>query len=114
MFPALRFMRYAASFSVVVALLGVASGCGTDIGDDCTSDAQCGEGRICDRSSRGGYCTVSPCAENTCPENSVCVRFENDLTYCMALCSSEEDCRPNYTCTDEEAVAKYCRQSYRH
>jgi hypothetical protein len=98
-----------------VALLLAGAACSTEVGDECTSDAECGEGRICDRASRAGYCTVSPCGPNSCPANSVCARFANDLTYCMALCESNEDCREGYTCTEDTAApVPYCRQSNRH
>lgn len=97
-----------------LGLLLASAACSTDVGDECTSDAECGRGRICDRASRAGYCTVSPCAPNSCPENSVCVRFENDLTYCMALCDTHEDCREGYSCVDRGAPVTYCRQSNRH
>jgi hypothetical protein len=43
------------------------------------------------------------------------VRFENDDTFCMALCHGEDDCRDGYTCTESEgAPVPYCRQSNRH
>ncbi|MCK6569871.1 hypothetical protein L6V77_02050 [Myxococcota bacterium] len=105
----------AARLVAALALLGTSGACSTEIGDGCTSDAECGEGRVCDRASRAGYCTVSPCGPNSCPENSICVRFENDVTYCMGVCESHEDCRKGYTCTDDDgAPVKYCRQANRH
>jgi len=115
--PALRRSPTSAAVRLFAALtlLGTSGACATQIGDDCTSDAECGEGRVCDRTSRAGYCTVSPCAPNSCPENSVCVRFENDVTYCMGLCESNDDCRTGYTCTDDDgAPVRYCRQANRH
>ncbi len=92
------------------SLLLLAAGCSTEIGDDCSSNAECGQGRICDRASRGGYCTVSPRAPGTCPENSTCVEFANEETFCMALCDGSEDCRGGYQCVDRENGANYCRQ----
>ena len=107
-------MRMPARYALP-ALLGLAMplvGCSTNVGDECTSSAECGPGRFCDRASRGGYCTVSPCSPNSCPDNSVCVRFENDQTFCMALCSSQDDCRDGYACIEEEgAPVTYCRQT---
>lgn len=84
--------------------------CTAEVGDECSSDAECGQGRICDRASRGGYCTVTPCTPGSCPENSVCVEFENEETYCMGICENEGDCRGGYECTDEGAPVFYCRQ----
>lgn len=114
MCPVIQCFRPFGLAVVALCLLAFQASCGTDVGDDCTTDAECGEGRICDRSSRGGYCTVSPCGPSSCPENSICVRFENDQTYCMALCESSEDCRPGYECTERSAPVPYCRQAYRH
>ena len=107
-------VRLALRAASALGLLLASAACSTDIGDECASDAECGRGRLCDRASRAGYCTVSPCAPNSCPENSVCVRFENDQTYCMALCDTSEDCRKGYSCIEEGAAAPYCRQAYRH
>jgi hypothetical protein len=87
-------------------------GCGAEIGDDCSSSAECGQGRFCDRASRGGYCTVTPCIRNSCPENSVCVEFENEETYCMRVCGSTGDCdRSGYVCDKESGPTGFCRQS---
>jgi len=94
----------------LIFLLGL-FGCSAEVGDACSSDVDCGQGRVCDRSSRGGYCTVSPCAPGTCPDNSVCVEFENKESYCMALCDSDGDCRSGYRCDDETGAAPYCRQN---
>ncbi|MCA9541117.1 MAG: hypothetical protein KC620_19590 [Myxococcales bacterium] len=93
----------------LLALLAV--GCGAEIGDECNSNADCGQRRFCDRASRGGYCTITPCTPNSCPENSVCVEFENEETYCMALCDTSDDCRTGYTCDQETGAAPYCRQT---
>ncbi len=85
---------------LAIALLVL--GCGQDIGDDCNSNAECGTGRFCDRASKDGYCTVSPCtvAPNSCPENSICVEFEDAQTFCMYVCESKDDCRDGYDCVE--------------
>ena len=103
-------MRHLPLF-LLSALLFTLAGCAKEVGDECNSDAECGAGRICDQSSKGGYCTVSPCQPSTCPEESVCVEFENEETYCMRLCESTEDCRSHYICTNANAPVNYCRQS---
>lgn len=98
-----------------LALLLAPCACSTEIGDECASDAECGEGRLCDRASHAGYCTVSPCGPNSCPENAVCVHFANDLTYCMGLCDNDDDCRDGYSCVEDKgSPAAYCRQANRH
>ncbi len=92
-------------------LLGlIACGCSPEIGDDCLNDSECGSGRICDRASKGGYCTVTPCVEDGCPGGSICVVFENDLEYCMAKCTKSSDCRGGYYCDKETASKPFCRE----
>lgn len=117
--PLRRYVRLRLAAGAALLLAGafgpLGAGCSTEIGDECTSDAECGEGRVCDRASHAGYCTISPCGPNSCPENSVCVRFANDLTYCMGLCEHNDDCREGYTCIqDNGAPVPYCRQANRH
>ena len=95
-------------FALFLGLL--VAGCGAEIGDECTSNTQCGTGRICDRTSEGGYCTIAECEGNSCPANSVCVEFENEESYCMALCDTSGDCRSGYVCDDQTGPAPYCRE----
>ena len=96
---------------VLLSLLPTLPGCGAEVGDECSTNVECGRGRACDRSSDDGYCTVTPCEANTCPENSVCVEFKNRVTYCMALCDSNGDCRKNYHCDEETGPTGFCRQT---
>jgi hypothetical protein len=94
----------------LLLLTSLLAACGAEIGDECSTNAECGQGRICDRASRAGYCTVTPCSGDSCPENSVCVEFENRQTFCMALCDNSGDCRGGYFCDDETAAAPFCRE----
>lgn len=73
----------------LVALAALAWGCGPDIGDPCTTDSACGQGRFCDLTSTDGYCTIAGCTANSCPDNSLCVTFANEESFCMALCDSD-------------------------
>jgi len=73
---------------LLLSTAALATGCGVEIGDECTSDSACGQGRFCDLTSEGGYCTVT-CEDSTCPDNSVCVEFESNDKFCMALCDSD-------------------------
>lgn len=101
-FPALR--------AAALALIGLAAvGCGTEIGDECDSDAACGTGRFCDLNSEQGYCTIGGCTANSCPENSICVVFDNEESFCMAACSSGDDCRDGYVCDTDNAAHGFCR-----
>jgi hypothetical protein len=61
---------------VVCAAVSAAS-CGREIGDECTTAADCNPNgsRSCDVSQPGGYCTVMGCDEHSCPEEAVCIRY---------------------------------------
>jgi hypothetical protein len=69
-----RFTRLAPP--VLLALLA-AAGCGKEIGDECSTSADCDPNgtRACDLSQPGGYCTVLGCDESSCPGGSVCIRY---------------------------------------
>ena len=95
-------------FSTLSACLLFA--CKGDIGDECVADAQCKAGQTCDLISDGGYCTMLDCREGECPENSVCVTFENNDRFCMASCQQTDDCRDGYMCDRELGPAPFCRQ----
>ncbi len=97
-----------ASLLLVFAL--TAFGCGKEIGDECLSDSECGPSRTCDKTSTGGYCTVSPCSADTCPDGAVCVTFATTDTYCMASCEESDDCRDGYECSRDGTDTPYCRQ----
>ena len=89
----------------------VCIGCSNEIGEACQSSTQCGIGRICDLNSKDGYCTISPCSFESCPQDSICVEFKDRQTFCMALCETSEECRDGYTCDQEYGVAPFCRQN---
>lgn len=79
---------------------GVAVGCAPEIGDECETAIDCSSqgSRVCDRTQKGGYCTILGCEKGTCPDEAVCVKFRPEpnrlaVTYCMAKCSSSDDCR---------------------
>lgn len=54
-----------------------AGGCRREIGDECSTAANCDPGgrRSCDLSQPGGYCTIFACNETSCPEEAVCIRL---------------------------------------
>jgi hypothetical protein len=86
--------------------LSLAAACGNQIGDECSINSECSPNgdRICDTTSPGGYCTVFGCDFDTCPEDSVCVRFfsvgETNIA-CNAETEdvSTDDCTPQELCT---------------
>ena len=91
-------------FAIGLALVG----CAPEIGDGCHNQLDCSaQGtRLCDRTQPGGYCTIGGCEKGSCPEEAVCVKFLGDVerlavTYCMAKCDGDGDCRDGdgYECT---------------
>ena len=98
---------------VMVPVLAALAGCGVSIGDECSSNYDCAAGRmVCDLNAPGGYCLREGCWENSdCPEDGVCVRFENRERYCMLGCDDTDDCRDGYTCIKdllEQEQPAYC------
>jgi hypothetical protein len=82
--------------------------CAPEIGDECKTSLDCSSqgSRLCDRTQPHGYCTLRGCESGTCPEDSVCVKFRPAqerlaITYCMAKCSDDDDCRSDegYRCS---------------
>jgi hypothetical protein len=111
-------VRFSSWWTVVS--LGLVAGCAPKIGDHCSISTDCSANgdRLCDTTQPGGYCTVFNCEPNGCPDESVCVAFNEkscpdpshglataqavrfQRTFCMATCSSDGDCRGGYTCLD--------------
>lgn len=111
-------MRYV----FVIALL--AAGCSKEIGDECSTSSDCdpnGE-RFCDLSSPSGYCTVQGCdadpetGDDTCPDESVCVRFFTgsfanrscNTAEPYPACSLDEVCSLSGTCVPRSSEIRYC------
>lgn len=115
-------MRALMSRIVTLCLVVVLAACGKEIGDECASNLDCGDGtnaRICDLNSPGGYCTEQGCDWNTCAEEAVCVRFftasfENrpcnvdaeDLT--EDACALDETCTLRGQCVPRASEVRYC------
>jgi len=104
---------------LLIAVLAL--GCKPQIGDKCSVSTNCSTtgDRLCDVTQPDGYCTKFNCEPGSCPEDSVCVNFGTTLSiideyegsctpsqgnspykrsFCMANCSSNSDCRPDYEC----------------
>jgi hypothetical protein len=99
---------------VLLFVAASAVGCAPAIGDECETALDCSSqgSRQCDRTQPGGYCTIMGCERDTCPEDSVCVKFRPDLeriavTYCMASCETDSDCRSDdgYECMTQASFA---------
>ncbi len=72
------------------------------MGDPCQTNLECGQqnGAICDVSVPQGYCTVAQCVPNGCPDESVCVRFDEENAYCMKVCLGDGECREDHVCRE--------------
>lgn len=114
--PALmgRFRPSAILVAVVTAAL--ASGCGNDIGDACSANADCAQDgtRIC-AEAPGGYCTIEACDFDTCPNEAVCVRFYpglmTDETCDQAApdaCEIGEICTVTGLCASRNTERRFC------
>lgn len=80
------------------------TGCQQNIGDSCSSSVDCSKTgqRQCDLAQPGGYCTVFACDADTCPQGA-CVEWRyvpsrTAQTWCMKTCSSDGNCRSQYSC----------------
>ena len=106
--------------SLVLIALALA-GCGKEIGDACIVSSDCspnGE-RLCDISSKEGYCTIMGCDYDTCPSEGVCVRFfmgQFDNKTCDPTtegtstmnCSLDELCDLQGHCVARASETRYC------
>src|SRR5438552_1679837 len=83
---------------VLVALLAASAGCSKQIGDSCSTNVECSPNgdRVCDPSQPGGYCTQEDCIADTCPQESVCVRY---LALSSTACYSDQGL---YQCTSDD------------
>jgi hypothetical protein len=106
-----------ATLCLALVTAALALGCTPQIGDKCTVSTNCSTtgDRLCDVTQPDGYCTTFNCEPGSCPEDSVCVNFGTRLSpvegcapsqanspykrsFCMANCSSDDDCRGGYHC----------------
>jgi hypothetical protein len=111
-----------------IGLCGLVAGCSSDSNTRCSTDAQCGSGRVCDTgfckaalvrtigevcasdadcsvgsscaaAMPGGLCTFA-CAGDQCPSGAVCVdlRASGSGLLCATACTDPSQCRSGYTC----------------
>ena len=92
----------------VLSLTAAFAGCAVQIGDSCRGGQDC-EGRVCDTTAPGGYCTTYQCTLNSCPQEAVCVDFEL-VQACMLRCEHDSDCRTEdgYSCRHDHGGIGYC------
>jgi hypothetical protein len=101
-----------AVFALFVAAWSL--GCSPKIGDACTSSAKCSANgdRLCDPTQPDGYCTMFNCEPGGCPDEAICVAFNEAScanvarsgrilrTFCMRTCDDDGDCRAGYYCKE--------------
>lgn len=119
-------MRALMSRVAIVFVSFLAAACGQEIGDECSTSLDCGDGsnpaRICDTASPGGYCTEQGCDWNTCPDEAVCVRFYaasfgnrpcDPATEDLAtdMCSIDEVCTLRGQCVPRSSEVRYCMRT---
>jgi len=92
----------------MVVLLAFGAACTPQVGDACETNQQCNTGAICDTTAPEGYCTLTPCTQNNCPEESACVEFETEETFCMLRCTEDGDCRTGYACRFDRGPIGFC------
>ncbi len=108
----------------VWALLSTSAvvGCGSQIGDACTTQKDCPGGScINDLYAPGGYCSkgCDPAQVTPCPDGSVCVRAAasgntggtgagapRSYSTCLQSCDQPADCRDGYECRVVEGSAR--------
>lgn len=102
----------------VVVLALFAFGCGKEIGDPCIASSDCSPNgdRLCDLSSREGYCTIQGCDFSTCPEEAACIRFftgqfENKDCATQDDCSFDELCSLTNKCVPQNSEIRYCMRT---
>jgi hypothetical protein len=96
---------------LALALLAVAAlipACAPLVGDSCEDSSDCGRTMYCERSLPDGYCTLQNCDTRNCPEEGVCIRFNEDLSWCMQPCDGNGDCRDGYRCITDFGVHPFC------
>lgn len=112
--------------ALAIALAGAAAGCGSEIGDSCSTSDDCNAGttsggRSCDPGG-GGYCTIIGCDYGSCPDEATCVRFftgsfqnrtcdpqTEDLA--TDMCSADELCGLDGHCVTRTSELRYCMRT---
>ena len=87
---------------VAAALLFSGIACGRNIGDACSSSADCDPTRgtrTCDLAQPGGYCLVEGCDARSCPSDSICVRAFPGA-FLSKACSADTPCAVDEICLD--------------
>lgn len=82
----------------LLACLAFGAGCAPAVGDACETSTDCPGGVSCDTTAPDGYCLIPGCERGDCPNTSICVEFDRDISYCLESCEQDSDCRDEYAC----------------
>ena len=108
---------------VLVVAATAGAGCRREIGDECTTAADCNPNgsRSCDATQPGGYCTIQGCDETSCPEEAVCMRYfpakyltqpcDPDPGTVVTGCAANEICLDDGLCAPQSTELRYCVKS---
>jgi hypothetical protein len=99
------YRRVAVAAAAATLLLGLA--CGRNIGDSCSSSADCDPTsgtRTCDLSQPAGYCVLEGCDARSCPGDSACVRVFPGA-FLEKTCSSDMPCATDEICLGYQPAA---------
>lgn len=101
-------LRGASALTSLVLAAALAAGCAPTVGDACETNTNCGTALFCDLSVPDGYCTASPCRQGECPEESVCVDFGAEASFCMRRCDGDQGCREGLSCRKDVGDTAFC------
>lgn len=96
--------------ALLFGIICLTTACSAEIGDTCGTNVECASmpGAICDISIPEGYCTFSNCRPNGCPDNAVCVDFDDVSSYCMRYCEDNDECRDGHVCRKDRGSKGFC------
>ena len=100
-----------ALLAALIPLAILAPACSPLVGDACEDSTDCGRSMFCELSLPGGYCTLENCDNKNCPDDGVCIRFTEDISWCMQPCEGNGDCRDGYTCVKDFGLYPFCNDA---
>ncbi len=100
-----------ALFALALTLASLAPACAPLVGDACEDSTDCGRSMFCERSLPDGYCTIKDCEDRACPDDGVCIRFDESTSWCMQPCENDGDCRDDYVCVTDFGVHPFCNDA---
>lgn len=106
-----RAVRFLVPLMGAMTLVLMLSGCRTVVGDSCESALDCSDGLDCELTMPDGYCTRRECDTFGCPDEGICVVFDDYSSYCMQPCSEDAECRDGYICIQDFGAHPFCHSA---